>query len=357
MRADTVSAWQDSMAAFALRGLPQDGPGVRQAAQLLRWGRRESTWANYDSKLLKWFHFCTVVWPAAGHAPLRPFPAEPAHILAYLGYLCEQDRVHASSLQPYLSAINSFHADLGHPKPAIGSLVHLARRGFGELEGEMDPDRSRRGPLPARVALQIVRFGLQSLSAHEVRVCACVGLQFAFFARSDTGINARCDDLLLDKHGLHWRERTKTLPRLTPATLSCPWPSSHAWLHRLLARYLRLRGGTTPDAPLWRMQTDAFSPRKWRPALIDEWLHEALSWVDATPPPGVLWSSHSLRSGGATAALAIGVDPFTIARWGIWAAITSVQPYIDPLVPGDDAALFFFRHLLKRVPLTLEAVE
>jgi hypothetical protein len=105
------------------------------------------------------------------------------------------------------------------------------------------------------------------------------------------------------------------------------------------------------------MQTDAFSPRKWRPALIDEWLHEALSWVDATPPPGVLWSSHSLRSGGATAALAIGVDPFTIARWGIWAAITSVQPYIDPLVPGDDAALFFFRHLLKRVPLTLEAVE
>ena len=186
------------MAAFALRGLPPDGPGVRQAAKLLRWGRRANTWASYDSKLLKWFHFCTVVWPAAGHAPLKPFPAEPAHVLAYLGYLCEQDRVHASSLQPYLSAINSFHADLGHPKPAVGALVHLARRGFGELEGEMDPDRARRGPLPAQVALQIVQFGLQlSSSAHHVRVCACIGLQFAFFARSDTGINARCDDLFL----------------------------------------------------------------------------------------------------------------------------------------------------------------
>jgi len=353
MSAGTATAWQDSMAAFALRSLPEDGPGVRQAAQLLRWGRRSNTWASYDSKLLKWFHFCTVVWPAAGHAPLKPFPAEPAHVLAYLGYLCEQDRVHASSLQPYLSAINAFHADLGHPKPAIGSLVHLARRGFGELEGEMDPDRARRGPLPAQVALQIVLFGLQqSSSAHQVRVCACIGLQFAFFARSDTGINARCDDLALDAHGLHWRERTKTLSRLTPATLSCPSHASSPGLHQLIARFLDLRGTTAPDSPLWRLPSDTYSELQWRPCLIDTWLQEALGWVAATPPPGVLWSSHSLRSGGATAALSIGVDVFTIARWGIWAAVTSVQPYIDPLVRGDAAAVTFFGHLRKRVPLT-----
>jgi len=341
------------MAAFALRGLPPDGPGVRQAGQLLRWGRRANTWANYDSKLLKWFHFCTVVWPAAGHAPLKPFPAEPAHILAYLGYLCEQDRVHASSLQPYLSAINSFHADLGHPKPAIGSLIHLARRGFGELEGEMDPDRARRAPLPAQVALQIIQFGLHpSSSAHHVRVCACIqcGPQFAFFARSDTSINARCDDLALDAQGLHWRERTKTLPRLTPATLSCPRSASSPWLHQLITRFLDLRGVTAPDDPLWRLPSDTYSELQWRPGLIDTWLQEALSWVDATPPPGVLWSSHSLRSGSATAALAIGVDVFTIARWGIWAAVTSVQPYIDPLVTGDAAAVALWSLAQARAP-------
>lgn len=314
--------------------------------------RRETTWANYDSKWLKWVHYCTVVWPEAGHAPLCPCPADPAHVVAYLGWLCEQDRVHASSLQPYLSAINSFHADLGYSKPALGSIVALARKGFGELEGDLDPDRARRGPLPARVALLIVQFGLHSTSAHAVRVCACIALQFAFFARSDTGINARAYDLLLDSFGLHWREHTKTLPRMHPATLSCPWPPSQPLLHQLLARFLALRGATAPDAPLWRLQSDTYSPSQWRPALIDEWLQEALSWVDATPPPGVLWSSHSLRSGGATAALAIGVDPFTIARWGIWAAITSVQPYIDPLVQGDGAALLFFRHLRKHVPLT-----
>ena len=232
-------------------------------------------------------------------------------------------------------------------------IVHLARRGFGELEGELNPDRALRSPLPAQIALHIVRFGLQpSASAHQVRVCACVGLQFAFFARSDTGIHARCDDLALDMHGLHWRERTKTLSRLTPATLSCPYDASAPWLHQLISRFLDLRGPTTPADPLWRLPRDQYTASQWRPCLVDTWLQQALGWVDATPPPGVKWSSHSLRSGGATAALAIGVDVFTIARWGIWAAVTSVQPYIDPLVPGDTAAVAFFGHLLKRVPLT-----
>ena len=56
---------------------------------------------------------------------------------------------------------------------------------------------------------------------------------------------------------------------------------------------------------------------------------------------------HSMRSGGATAALSIGSDVFTIARWGIWASISSVQLYADPLVKPSEAAFFFFGHLLK----------
>ena len=56
--------------------------------------------------------------------------------------------------------------------------------------------------------------------------------------------------------------------------------------------------------------------------------------------------------GEATAALAIGVDVFTLARWGICAAVTSVHAYIDPLVRYEAAAVAFFGHLRKRVPLT-----
>jgi hypothetical protein len=120
------------------------------------------------------------------------------------------------------------------------------------------------------------------------------------------------------------------LSRLTPATLSCPYDASSPWLHQLVSRFLHLRGMTAPDDLLWNLPLDEFTPQQWRPCLVHTWLQEALSWVAATPLPGVLWSSHSLRSSGATAALAIGVDVFRIARWGIWAAVTSVQLYIDP---------------------------
>ena len=78
--------------------MPADAPGVRTAALLLRMGRRESTWESYDSKLARWAHFCTEVWPRDGRPPLPVFPAKQEHILAYLGFLCEEDKVHASSL-------------------------------------------------------------------------------------------------------------------------------------------------------------------------------------------------------------------------------------------------------------------
>ena len=199
------------MLSLALRGLPAEAPGVASAALLLRCGRRDTTWDSYSSKLARWTQFCTVEWPRDGRPPLPVCPAKPEHILAYLGFLLEEDNVHASSLQPYLSAINSLHADMGLEKPAAGHLVQLARKGFSELEGELDPNRSLRSPIPAVVVLSIVRLGLASSSPSVIRACACTALQFAYFARSDTGIQALRSDLSVDSSGLHWRERTKTL--------------------------------------------------------------------------------------------------------------------------------------------------
>lgn len=310
-------------------------------------GRRETTWESYRSKVERWAHFCQVVWPGHGRAPLPICPARPEHIVAYLGFLCEEDKVHASSLQPYLSAINALHADLGFERPAMGHLVQLARKGFAELEGELDPDQAQRAPLPASTALAIVRHGLLSDDPRVIRACACVGLQFTFFARSDTGIQALRSDVALDASGLHWRERGKTIPRLRPESLTVPFDDAHP-VHQLLRRHLALCPSALPDSLLWRLPSDPSTA--WTPALVNSWLQQCLEWICAVPPPGVAWTSHSLRSGGATAALAIGVDVYTIARWGIWASINSVQPYIDPLVKGDHAALVFFGHLLKRQP-------
>lgn len=313
-------------------------------------GRRENTWASYHSKLNRWIDFCTVVYPASGHTPLCPCPASTASVLAYLGYLQDEGLVHHGSLQPYLSAINSLHSDLGFPTPAAGPLVRLARKGFGEVEGELDPDRKQREALPADIALRIFRLGMRTQDLDLVRKCTCLCLQFAFFARGDTGVQALRMDLALDAQGLHWRERTKTLGRWKLATLTVPWPSDdRACLHQLLLRWLQATMNLPREDLLWRLPNERIS-RAWPASVISTWLDDVLTILDVSPPPGVLWSMHSMRSGGATAALSIGADVLTIARWGIWASISSVQLYADPLTPPSDGAVFFFGHLLKRAP-------
>jgi hypothetical protein len=199
-------------------------------------GRRKNTWDSYDSKLRKFVDYCSIVVPAAGCDPLCPCPASQATVLAYLGFLQREATVHHSSLQPYLSAINQFHLDLGYPRPAIGSLVQLARRGFGELEGELDPDRRRRQALPACHVWQIMLFGLASSNLHVLRMSACIVVQFSFFARGDTSVQALGMDFSLDDKGMHWRERTKTLARVELATLSVPWPAQRETSPHALVR-------------------------------------------------------------------------------------------------------------------------
>ena len=50
-------------------------------------------------------------WPGADLPPLCPLPASQSTVLAYLGSLLD-DGIKASSLKPYLSAINYLYADL-----------------------------------------------------------------------------------------------------------------------------------------------------------------------------------------------------------------------------------------------------
>jgi hypothetical protein len=118
---------------------------MRNAARLMTAGRRANTWLGYAGKLKRWEDFCA-------QAGVRPFPAQPAHVLCYLGYLQEEGVVKAGSLQPYLSAINSWHADMGLAKPAVGQAINMLRRGYGEVQGDEDDEAVRaRRPIPAYV--------------------------------------------------------------------------------------------------------------------------------------------------------------------------------------------------------------
>jgi site-specific recombinase XerD len=95
---------------------------MSNAACLLAAGRSANTWIGYTGKLKLWEDFCACTG-------VRPFPAQPSHVLCYLGYLQEEGSVKVGSLQPYLSTINSWHTYMGLSKPVVGQAVNMLRRG------------------------------------------------------------------------------------------------------------------------------------------------------------------------------------------------------------------------------------
>ena len=333
-----------ALVASALGPMPRRAPGVAALIECLAHSRRRTTLASYDGKVQRFFDFCTRDWPAAGFPPLCPLPASQSTVLAYIGSLFD-DGIKASSLKPYLSAINSLHADLRLPLPASGHLVSLAKRGYVEREGEEELNLVQRAPLPADVVLDIVRLGMRTTSLRTLRAAAAIGLAFLFFARGDTGVRLRRCDLSLDARGLHIRAAAKNRPRTHPLTLTAPWPSpvpgcDFPSIHALVARFLAATPSAHPLAPLWLLPCDAHAA--WCSARVDDWLHDLLAELRQVPPVGTFWSKHSLRSAGASAALSVGVDVFIIARIGGWSSIETVQAYVDPLLKPTLFAFFVF---------------
>ena len=97
----------------------------------------------------------------------------------------------------------------------------------------------------------------------------------------------------------------------------------------------------------WFFQDDPSSLSK-NSDIITEWLLLLLVELDIPTPPGVKWTGHSLRRGGASAAHAIGVSIAVIMAWGLWKSLASALLYIDVSVSPSPEALFFFGHLFTR---------
>ncbi|KAK3250736.1 hypothetical protein CYMTET_39896 [Cymbomonas tetramitiformis] len=76
----------------------------------------ETTLDNYGPKAKRFIHFCEQnQWPW--------LPATEATVLLYIASVLNDGGVKATSLQPYLSAINNYHEDLRFPGPAKGRAV------------------------------------------------------------------------------------------------------------------------------------------------------------------------------------------------------------------------------------------
>lgn len=85
--------------------------------------------------------------------------------------------------------------------------------------------------------------------------------------------------------------------------------AAHPRLAAMLTTYKARRAkafadaGQRPPAQLWALPGE--NPQKWTANVQNTWMKRALDWLGLKAPPEFSWTSHSLRSGPASAAHAI----------------------------------------------------
>jgi hypothetical protein len=303
---------------------------VATAAELLGQAIAPSTSASYQRLWVLFERFC-----ASAQRPA--LPASPATVCAYLGTLFEGGRLRGTSIRPYVAAIGAQHRRLALADPTSHTLVGLARRGFAAA----DARRSTGAPLrsaayPAQAALYCLHAALRAASSVELRYWAAVAVGFLICARPASVAGLTPDSVRLAPEALQVELRVfkyGTSGHAPRVALHLPTAGPSDPVHRLFFRLL---------ADALHVEEAWFSLRSLSAATAD-----GLRAVGAVAPPGTRYTPRSLRSGGITAAYAVGVPMERIMRVSNHASTAVVlRHYLDPLVPPTPAARVFFHRLV-----------
>ncbi|KAK3246227.1 hypothetical protein CYMTET_44229 [Cymbomonas tetramitiformis] len=198
-------------------------------------------------------------------------PATGATVRLYIAHMLDKGTVQASNMQPYLSAINNYHEDMGFPGPAKGRAVSKAVKGMPRLQVQA-----------AEAAATELR-----------RACAYVVFAFVTFGRPETGVSMRRehisiagDDISVVLHKEKGRGHVRLRRRLTiPA-------AGVAGLVRLLQHWQQVRDASWGQRPVmgsevqgsyWRLP---WEQGKLQPAQANGWLSSAIhSYIDPAAVP------------------------------------------------------------------------
>lgn len=272
--------------------------------------------AAYASHITLFYIFCA-------EEGIRIEDATPERIARYIGWVALRGCHKAKTFGPYLSAINAFFRDHLLEPVALGPFVERAMRGWRIRQVQLESP-ALRVPLPADVALLILQLAAATQDAYVLRATTCVALNFLLCHRGGTSTGCLRGDLVVDgRHITLFRRVVKRgMPDDKVAVLQIS-VAAHPVLAAVLRRYVRLQAAICPEAThFWQMPGD--DPASWTADTVSDWVAEACEAVGEQPPPGFVWTSHSLRSGGASAASAAGA-PMPAIRWlGGWAVGSNV---------------------------------
>lgn len=215
----------------------------------------------------------------------------------------------------------------------------------------------QRLPFPAAPAAAALRDIIRPASVTILglplwRCLLFLAFGFQLMARADTNARMNVNDIIItpsdvrialmhEKCRRHLRERRQLVVPIAANPL----------LHRALVQWHVLRKRAWSELPLsadagsfWLLPAERITSPS---ASCSSWMDKAITYLGLAPPAGGKWTSHSLRSGAASACNAINVPLPTTRYWGGWAASSAVvNDYIDPTIQADDAAYLFFGWLL-----------
>eukprot|EP00873_Tetraselmis_striata_P014674 jgi/Tetstr1/434938/TSEL_023934.t1 len=154
--AATVMAprWEGKAWHHALTEMAGEELTVVPRAGLFRPGRRDGRAAWAPAIAASYASYCMKQYFRFSEEERRPaLAADPGTMARYVTCLGNLGTIKASSLHPYLSAVNNFFKDHGREPMALGDLVSRVRKGLAASQVTLNPELMR-APLPARVVLK-----------------------------------------------------------------------------------------------------------------------------------------------------------------------------------------------------------
>lgn len=171
--------------------------GAEEAARLLAdRGWSETAWSNRTPQIIKCLTFCD----EDGRCPL---PEDEGDILAYIGYLSVENRIGASSLPQFISAVSRYHIHHHFPSPTLTPLVRALVTAY-TLQANIDaPSTTSHIGLSVSAARCIVNLGLYSNDPATIMMkSAMVTFSFLFQVLSVTAEAVQLPDLVWTEQGL-----------------------------------------------------------------------------------------------------------------------------------------------------------
>ena len=345
---DGRSPWARTMRPALTRMFGDDATGDL-VVSLLTASLAPGSYRKYNYDLEQFREFCA-------EEAVLPLDVTVVQVVRYLAWQCSLGTSNADTLRGHCKAINRFLRDHGREPCALGPVVTDFLRAVQRHQVPLHAQDSRMY-MPADVMLDVHDFAeslverLQQCFAGDgvrlLRDCLASVLAFLAFHRAGTTITLTAKQVRVQGGSLHLalhHEKGRLGPHARTVVIH-----EHPRLAAMIDAYRGFR------AALYNCSTEVPPPTLWalpgeRPALWSSeqptaWLSHACAAVSAAPPQGWVWTSHSLRSGAATAANAQGVPESTIEHYGSWVpgSTTLRRVYIHPGVPPSRGSEFFFR--------------